>query len=1741
MFAPLPRITGFMAILLLLQVGLLCAQSPDAVPVSFSDETNLLVTDNFSGVCMAVADMNADGRDDIVRYNFGRILNIEYQAAPNRTFGHQNEGAISNFPEWSNAVGDVDGDGYNDIIVGGRYDNIKLLRNLANDDYLSTNIPNSNIFVQGSNFVDYDNDGDLDIFACHDDADNREFNNNGNGLFTFRPDVIDTRTVPASDNSGNYSSIWTDYDNDGDLDLYISKCRISADDPTDPRRINLLMVNDGNGNFTEQAAQARLNIGDQTWLTDFADIDNDGDLDAFVGNHYDDCKLLLNNGNGRFIDITDSSGLLPTLSAEAEIFVIQSIFRDFNNDGYVDLIFSGSDHFIFYNNGNRTFTANNPFGSQEIESFALGDLNHDGFIDVYAGYAEFFTQPSDIKDALFMNNGNSNNFIAAQLTGTESNINGIGARVEIHGDFGIQIREVRSGEGYGIMNSFTQHFGLGGYDSVDRMVINWPSGISQTIENPSINQFHQITEALPCEGQVCDDGDSCTINDRRDQSCDCVGILLDSDNDGICDQDDQCPGFNDNQDRDNDNIADACDSCPDLDNNLIGRPCNDNNPCTVGETYNRNCNCTGGTVLDSDNDGVCNAEDTCPGSNDNLDSDNDGTPNGCDTCPNLNDSLIGRSCEDGDPCTVGETYNANCNCAGGTTIDADNDGFCAAEDSDDNNPCIPDASLCTTNPPNTSGSDCELLHYTGFENADLGVWVDGGSGGRLLVDNNFAAVGQQTFYVQGDLGSNSSLFTQPLALAGYSAARLSFTALPYSMEAGDAFSVEISTGGNFSTVRTFTTNVDFVTNEFYNITVDITGYSLNNNTRLRIRAHTTEFADYVMLDEVRVFACQNIPTNNNCIVGSACNDGDPCTTGERMDSNCNCVGGTLQDSDRDGICNSEDNCPNLNNGLIGQPCNDGNDCTTGETYDANCGCSGGISSDNDGDGFCAAQDPNDNDPCVPITCDTGTGGGGTVLDCTTHSFTDFEGEITGIWQDGGTSARLVSGASFANSGTESFYIQGDNGAQSSLVTRPQDFSSADAVVLDFNVLPYSAETGDRFVVEIATNGIFSVYETYTSGAEIVEDVRQFIRLEITNVNFSSSTIIRFRSISNSSSDYFIFDDIRVETCRLTTATGGPNCNVGSPCNDGNSCTTGETYDSNCNCTGGTVLDSDNDGTCDSLDNCPGLNDNLIGQPCDDGNACTTGERYDSNCGCSGGTFTDNDNDGFCAGNDVDDNDPCVPDITAGNCNSATREECEVISTVDFEGGVMGIWRDGGNSARLFPGAAFSNSGTYSFYIQADNGSASSLATIDLALAGVTAVNIQFNYLAYSVENNDRFHLEMDIGNGNYLLLKTYQFGQDFTTGQRQDITERIDNINFTNQTSFRFRAETTEAADYFIFDDISVELCTSTGVSSCQPGASCNDNNPCTIGEVYDTDCNCIGGLVVDNDNDGFCAAVDANDNDPCIPNSSSANCNTTSSSNQDCDIFSQTGFESNILGIWNDGGSSARILNSSSFANTGNYLFYIQGNDGSNSSLLSDPLDFRGVDAIRLSFNYLAYAVESGDQFFVELSNGGNYFPVRTFNFGIDFTDADRNDVTLDIDGINFSDNVSIRIRMGGDSVSDYIMLDDITLEACIESNVSTRQRTKQTGSGNTLTEPKETAYNIYPNPTSGLIYIERTGETDNTDSENLLTVYDAQGKLLINQSLKSNLERIDLSDYPAGQIYFFRIIADDLEESHSYKIFKN
>lgn len=121
-----------------------------------------------------------------------------------------------------------------------------------------------------------------------------------------------------------------------------------------------------------------------------------------------------------------------------------------------------------------------------------------------------------------------------------------------------------------------------------------------------------------------------------------------------------------------------------------GLACSDGDPCTTGETYDANCNCTGGTpnTVDSDGDGVCDLADVCSGGNDNLDSDNDGIPNTCDVCPNAftNDTDNDGVCDDVDICV------------GNDNLDTDGDGLPDACDpcpNDNQNSCTP--SYCSVN------------------------------------------------------------------------------------------------------------------------------------------------------------------------------------------------------------------------------------------------------------------------------------------------------------------------------------------------------------------------------------------------------------------------------------------------------------------------------------------------------------------------------------------------------------------------------------------------------------------------------------------------------------------------------------------------------------------------------------------------------------------------------------------------------------------------------------------------------------------------------------------------------------------------------------------------------------------------------------------------------------------------------------------------------------------------------------
>lgn len=166
-------------------------------------------------------------------------------------------------------------------------------------------------------------------------------------------------------------------------------------------------------------------------------------------NHDIDCNLYINNGLNYFTDIMANSGMASALSTAGD--GIQCKFVDFDNDTYVDLLYStnGTNHLLFRNNGNQTFTQVNNWipVNNRIHSFATGDLNDDGFIDFVAGFGNAFNTPNNqVSDKLFLNNGNNNHYFKVRLDGVFSNENGIGARLEIYGAWGKQIREIRSGK-----------------------------------------------------------------------------------------------------------------------------------------------------------------------------------------------------------------------------------------------------------------------------------------------------------------------------------------------------------------------------------------------------------------------------------------------------------------------------------------------------------------------------------------------------------------------------------------------------------------------------------------------------------------------------------------------------------------------------------------------------------------------------------------------------------------------------------------------------------------------------------------------------------------------------------------------------------------------------------------------------------------------------------------------------------------------------------------------------------------------------------------------------------------------------------------------------------------------------------------------------------------------------------------------------------------------------------------------
>lgn len=445
------------------------ADNPPPGQLTFTAQS---VTTN--GSRLAMVDMNGDFLDDLVSVTNTNV-NINYQLEGGGFNNVNITTTPANYtPSWSLAAGDIDGNGYNDLLYGGGSGVTFMYANDDGTGFTEVSGPEY-VFSQRSNFVDLNNDGNLDAFVCHDVAPNVYYINDGDGNLTFYqgadPDGIPSGLGLVS-NGGNYGTVWIDYDNDHDMDLFIAKCRGGATEA----KINQLHRNNGDNTYTNVAGNSGVNLADpvQTWSSAWGDYDNDGDMDGYIGASSTSdgpTKYMRNNGDGTFTDISGSVDLSGTPLG------IENAPGDFDNDGHLDIFSNGR---ILLNGGDGlSFTVL----SQTVpQSGAIGDANDDGFLDIFS-------------NGLFLNNGNDNNWIKIVTIGDQSNRNGIGARVEITSPgLGTQIRDVRSGEGFRYMSSLNTHFGLGQDDSIETVTVHWPSGNITTIDNPDINETLVIHE-----------------------------------------------------------------------------------------------------------------------------------------------------------------------------------------------------------------------------------------------------------------------------------------------------------------------------------------------------------------------------------------------------------------------------------------------------------------------------------------------------------------------------------------------------------------------------------------------------------------------------------------------------------------------------------------------------------------------------------------------------------------------------------------------------------------------------------------------------------------------------------------------------------------------------------------------------------------------------------------------------------------------------------------------------------------------------------------------------------------------------------------------------------------------------------------------------------------------------------------------------------------------------------------------
>jgi hypothetical protein len=469
-----------------------------------------LVTDKAHWHGAAWGDYDNDGDLDlfVIQAMDADRKNILYRNDGDGTFTKIIEPTLQNLVAanggWTVSWGDFDNDGYLDLfITSGSGAKNALLRNRGDGTFQSIiSGPGAEGSISdGGTWGDWDQDGDLDLFVTNSDlgrtaALNWLYLNQGNGAFV-RATTNEVGCVASDRAMGNFGTC-VDFDGDGLQDLFVSNLGGKS----------FLYRNPGGGRFDLRATNELVSESLPAMAFAWADYDNDGDLDVFVG-MFDTSmpnRLYRNEGAGHFKNMS-ASEVGPPVQDRGHCGGVA--WGDYDNDGFLDLFVANGllnyveKSFLYHNNGDGTFTRILDSTVAVDTGVAMGgywvDYDQDGSLDLFVQEHGGDTAPRG-SHRLYRNNGNTNSWLTVNCIGTRSARWGTGVKVRvqavIRGKSLTQLRLIDAGATPWGGQSFEAHFGLGNATNVEVVRIEWPSGIVQELRDVAAKQRLTVTEPI---------------------------------------------------------------------------------------------------------------------------------------------------------------------------------------------------------------------------------------------------------------------------------------------------------------------------------------------------------------------------------------------------------------------------------------------------------------------------------------------------------------------------------------------------------------------------------------------------------------------------------------------------------------------------------------------------------------------------------------------------------------------------------------------------------------------------------------------------------------------------------------------------------------------------------------------------------------------------------------------------------------------------------------------------------------------------------------------------------------------------------------------------------------------------------------------------------------------------------------------------------------------------------------------